>query len=394
MEPLAIKSKTINSDFIKSDFESFGFETMPIITQQTTTEVTEVKSQKGKDIGVDIKIFEPQEASSNNQWATLESQISSFVDGPIIKTDSSRMNIEGVDETTTIRKQSYSYTEKHTTYTEPTHTQQQLIDHSTTLIKEIHPHYEPVQLVVQSHSRNPSRTISRTHSRNHSQNNSLSNSCTYIKDIGAYSSSHFEPIALIVKKTSERSGSLPPVTKKHIRRYEIDDNEEEVYYYYTDRTSGTSLNNFDNKVTYYTERVGKPAFDEVELIIDGSSLQTEHLTTTKRVRDMSLPNRTRKIKIPINKNYQNVYRYEYEEDSGSDFISDYERPNKQVYYQHGDQTSTIKSTFVREKTDITTLPPINMTLEMKVQPTVELHLRDLDANEGNDIRLDCVVNGN
>jgi hypothetical protein len=313
------------------------------------------------------------------------------MDGPIIKTDSSRINIEGTDETTTIRKESYIITEKHITYTEPTHAHQQSIDHSTTLIREIHPHYDPVKLVVQSNSRSASRVNSRNASRNLSQNNSLSNSCTYIKDIDAYSS-QFEPVAIIVKKTGDRSGSLPPVTKRQFKRYEIADEEDEVYYYYTDRTSGTSLNNFDNKVTYYTERIGKPAFDEVELIIDASSLQSQHLTT-KRNRDLSLPNNSKRIRIPINKHYQNI-RYEYEEDSGSDFISDYEKPKRQMYYHHGDQTTTTKSTFISGKTDVTTIPPINMTVEMKIQPTIELHLRDIDANEGNDIRLDCVVNGN
>ena len=358
---------------------------MPIVTQEFIT--TEISSQKGQNIGFDIQIVQP----SQSQWSTLESQVSSFIDGPIVKTDSSRINVEGTDETTTIRKESYTFTEKHITYTEPTHTQQQSIDHSTTLIREIHPHYDPVKLVVQSNSRSASRGNSRNASRNISQNHSLSNSCTYIKDIDAYSAAHYEPVAIIVKKTSERSGSLPPVTKRHIKRYEIADEEDEVYYYYTDRTSGTSLNNFDNKVTYYTERIGKPAFDEVELIIDASSLESQHITT-KRNRDFSLPSHSKRIRIPINKHYQNI-RYEYEEDSGSDFISDYERPKRQMYYHHGDQTSTTKSTFITEKHDVATLPPINMTVEMKTLPTIELHLRDIDANEGNDIRLDCVVNG-
>jgi hypothetical protein len=356
---------------MKQETRDMSSQSQVRLAREAGIQIEPVLRDKGNQI-------EPKTKETSSQWA--ESQVSSFRDGPITySNNSSRYNID--DESTTITKQHFSYSEKHFSYTEP---QQQIVDHSTTLIREIHPHFEPVQLVVQS------------------QNRSLSNSCTYIKDIDSYSSkSKFEPIKLIVQKPSHRSGSLPPIASrnKHIRRYDLTDTEDEIFYYYTDnRSSRMSLdkeNRLDNKVTYYKERVGKLAFEPIELIIDASSLHSQQSSAThKRIRDLSLPNSTKRIKMPLRQQqqqqHQSIYRYEYD-DSSSDFISDRDYEKPQMYYQYGDKMSS-KSTFISEKSDVS-LPPINVTVEMKIPPTIDMHLRDIDANEGDDIRLDCVVSG-
>lgn len=379
---LFIKSKSSTSDFIRPT-ESIGIGTIPIVTkdfssQSKVTETREMSSQSLKretretgvqkesilrDKGLQI---EPKTKDNSSQWIHLEKQVSSFTDGPLpnVTTDNSTVT------------QHYTYTEKHYTYTEPQ--VDHSVDHSTTLIREVNPHFEPVNLILASKN--------------------LGNSSTFTKD---ESFSSKAPVKMIVQKTfSTRSGSLPPPSSNSKVRvtkmdYEYTDTEDDVFYYYTDRGSRVSLdkeNRLDNRVTYIKERVGKPTFEPIELVIDTSSIATQ-TATHKRVRDLSLPNATKRIKVPM-KQQQNIYRYEYE-DSSSDFISDrdYDRSqSRQGFSKNTIMTEYDQVSKITEKQD-KTLPPVSMTIEMKTSPAIELHLRDIDGSEGQDVRFDCVVSG-
>ena len=144
--------------------------------------------------------------------------------------------------------------------------QSNLIDYSTTLIKDVTPHYEPIELII---NRDQSMYGSGLHS----------SSSTYVREINE--SKNFEPINLIFHKPFHRSGSLPPLYTRHIHYGYAADSDEE---YYMDR-------GMNSKMTYYKEvdtRHSRPSFKPVELILDASSFTSEH-SGKKYRRDISLP---------------------------------------------------------------------------------------------------------
>jgi hypothetical protein len=167
------------------------------------------------------------------------------------------------------------------------------IDYSTTLVKDIHAHFDPVELIL--------------------QNKTLSSSSTYIRDDSPHRRhvNKYDAINLIIPKPSFRSESMPPVAKTQIRTVqETPDTDDEIFYYYTDRSVHankliTPLSN--NKVTYYKEIERKHShLQPIELIIDATSLQSKNVSS-KRVREMSLPTTTKHIR------QANIYLTDYRE---------------------------------------------------------------------------------
>jgi hypothetical protein len=167
-------------------------------------------------------------------------------------------------------------------------------DYSTTLIKDIHPHFDPVELILQSHK-------------------TMSNSSTtsYIRDESPRHRhvNKYDAINLIIPKPSFRSESMPPITRSQVKTVHdtAADTDDEIFYYYTDRSprgkeSLLVTPSTHNKVTYYKEIERKTsALQPIELIIDASSLHTKTISasataTTKRMREMSLPTTSRHIK--------------------------------------------------------------------------------------------------
>ena len=378
---LVIKSRSAHSDFIKPVSESIGIETMPIHTKdfsmQSMTQTREVSSQSYvitreasmqiqsdlRDRGSQIELPKTKDTGSQWQITTNEDRSSNIV--PIQVTTEEFKLDDGTNSN--ISKSYSSFIEKsYSTFTEPQ------VDYSTTLIKDVTPHFEPVELIV--------------------QNRSLNNSTTYIKEIDNIRLNKLEPVKLILSKTqqqstSTRSGSLPPSSRQKVRysRYDYSDAsvDDDVFYYYTGKSSADRER--DAKVVYYKEvetKAVKPTFEPIELVLQPTY-------SHKRIRDLSLPS-TKRIRVPLKQQQQqqNTYRYEYE-DSSSDFISD-SRQVQNTYYQIGSNNKSYSSEFEVENRK---LPTVDMKLDLKVPPTIEMHLRDIDAVEEQDIRLDCVVSG-
>ena len=379
--------------------ETKSVETMPLITRdlsiqsilpimrdsssqsQTATKETGIQIQtEQRDKGSQIEVIRTKDESS--QWLSPELvTITPIID----ETHISSSNL--IDESNVTH--SYSYTQKSVSYTndgevvETTTTTtnvpvdvQHHTDYSTTLIKDINPHFQPVELII---------------NRNEPQHVPLSSmatsSSTYIREIDGYqhrSMNRFEPVNLIVQKPIViRSGSLPPVVSrmnfKTRAEYDYVDSENEYYYY--DRMPGADYVT-ESRINYY-KPPSRPAFKPVELVIDASSIETN-----KRLRDTSLPTFvTKRIRSPPK--YQNLmtssFVYDYNDyDSSSDFVSErYAVPS-------GFKSS---STLIDRKVIETKLPTMEMTIDLKSPPTIEVPLRNATAVEGSPVRLECVVGG-
>ena len=266
--------------------------------------------------------------------------------------------------------------------------QSNIVDYSTTLIKDVQPHYEPIELII---NREQSAYGSGLHS----------SSSTYVREINE--SKRFEPINLIFQKPFHRSGSLPPLYTRQIHLSGYTDNEENEYY--VDR-------GMDSKMTYYKEierRYSRPSFKPVELILDASSLSSEH--TGKRYRrDISLPCKKRNSRMSTTTSYKKkIYNnssfiyddnltntYDYDSTS-SDFISDRDsRDSRYVKYLYSHSGPASRGYQYEDERVIKVeqkLPAMEMTIDLKTPPVIEHQIKCVTVYEGQTARLECVLNG-
>jgi hypothetical protein len=198
---------------------------------------------------------------------------------------------------------------------------QNMADYSTTLIKDVNHHFEPVELII-------------NRSESSVGGGGAMSSATYVREIEDFHTNNllrpplhqFEPVNLIFQKPFYRSGSLPPLVSRinYVKSsarsdFEHTDSDIEEYYYYADRSSRSRHhqhhNNYydqgflntmgfggvglggESKMTYYKgsveKRASRPTFKPVELILDASSVissSSDHqYYSGKRYRDKSLP---------------------------------------------------------------------------------------------------------
>lgn len=375
---LISETKTFNQSSSKTvSTESKSIETVPLLTRDLSIqsilipETRDVSSQSQsmstKETGIQIKTDVSDKSSQietvrtrdeSSQWHMPEidlERVSNVGHGsaPFVSTKDSHFSSSNVDESTITH--SYSYTQESVAYnstnlggTETTTTTTTTTipnsDFSTTLIKDVNPHYEPVELII-----NRSDTIHPT------------SSSTYIREVENFHHRplhRFEPVNLIFQKphsSYSRSGSLPPLIsrinfKSSATRSDFDHTDTEddsSYYYYSDRYYDNRENyscysKAESKMTYYKEverRNQRPAFKPVELILDASSLSD----SGKRYRDTSLPTMmSKRIRMPIKHQnlitssfiYDNNYDY-YDYDSTiSDFISDRAADERESRYRY------------------------------------------------------------
>lgn len=197
---------------------------------------------------------------------------------------------------------SYSFVQQSSVAYDSGLQQQNVADCSTTLIKDINHHYEPVELIINRGLGDIST------SQMHSHCGGMSSS-TYVREIEDFHNMNrpitsFQPVNLIFQKPFTRSGSLPPFASrinvmKSSTRSDFEQAEtdvEESYYYCADRFGhhhdhfggGGCMSLFDSgfgagggaesKMTYYKgciekrSTAGRPSFKPVELILDASSV--------------------------------------------------------------------------------------------------------------------------
>ena len=305
------------------------------------------------------------------------------------------------------------------------------IDFSTTLIKDINQNkhqFEPVELIVNSSAslRGPSPFAHHNMSSATSAHNS---SNTYIADVDEFHHkpmNRFEPINLIIQKPTcglGRSGSLPPIrsrinyksssVRNDFDHMETDD--EASYYYMQQQQHKENLHSYgpESKMAYYKEierRSHKPAFKPVELILDASTLSD----SGKRYRDSSCPTNMKRVRhLPAsttnNHQYSSssfIYDDTYENDSSnSDFISDRIDANEARFAKYSTSTSmhqqrssvsSIDDRYNRQErrhSREASYPKIEMTIDLKAPPTIDVPLKSVHANEGQTVKLECVVSG-
>jgi len=276
-------------------------------------------------------------------------------------------------------------------------------DYSTTLIKDINQHYEPVELI-----------LNRSDSAQSHHHHQAHSSSTYIKEVDHHQQqqqhqrqqiNRFEPVNLIFPRPFYgvgRSGSLPPVVsrvnyKSSTRSdFEHTDTEDDASLYYQAEKSVENKENMttysaESKLTYYKgiERKARPQFKPVELVLDASSLSD---AGNKRYRDTSYPTtaQSKRIRTPVTSSF--IYdnsNNEYDS-SASDFISsEQESKVRQV------RTSQVTANLEEKETKglAVKLPCMEMTIDLKAPPTIEVPLKNVHSAEGQFVKLECVVNG-
>lgn len=383
-------------------------------TKETGIQIQTDHMDKGSQIEVIRSVRD-----ESSQWKSPEVEIERITNvvresAPFATTEESRFASSNVDENSV--SQSYSYMHKSYSFnsaaggagaaastigaeTKTTSGH----DFSTTLIKDVHPrHYEPIELIINRDSSMCSAM--HTNAACNCSSSYIDSCCFHHRPLH-----RFEPINLIVHKC--RSGSLPPLISRINFRssaksdFEHTDTEDDTsYYYYADRSSFDKENyyysNNESKMHYYKEierQARKPAFKPVELVLDASSLSD----SGKRYRDHSLPT-SKRIRVPKNQNlftssfvYDNnsnyqYYDYDYDFDSSSDFISDRGTENKFKYASYKSSFSTMDQKQVKGETKY---PTMEMTIDLKAPPTVDVPLRNINVTEGHSAKLECVVNG-
>lgn len=266
----------------------------------------------------------------------------------------------------------------HSAYSSSYSQKSNVVDYSTTLIKDVTPHYEPIELII---NRDQSMYGSGLHS----------SSSTYVREINE--SKNFEPINLIFQKPYHRSGSMPPVYTRQIHHYGYTDTDDE---YYIDR-------GMDSKMTYYREidrRQSRPSFKPVELILDASSFTSEQSGKRYR-RDVSLPAKriSRSSKASCRKKIINTSSFIYDDNdsTSSDFISDRDsRDSRYVKYSYqsaGSRGYQYDDEIVREIKVEQKLPAMEMTIDLKSPPKIERQIKNVSVCEGQTAKLECILNG-
>lgn len=232
--------------------------------------------------------------------------------------------------------------------------QQPSVDYSTTLIKDINPHYEPVELILKG-------------------NKSANSSCTYIKEIGSAASSqsrfehqqHHQPslhTKYIVHKNINRSESLPPNSRMVAARsaYEYSsiygETEDDEFYYYTDKQPSGK----ENKTSYYKEPAPKK-FEQIELVLDSAEFQAQQQMSAKRARDLSLPAKPKRAK-------------ESEYDSDSEKMK--AKMSSFQFEAHSERRVA------------------HSGKDIQFAPVVEKHLLEsITVDQGEDVTFECVIKG-
>ena len=431
------KSSTITSSSTTtsalSTSKTIGIETIPIITRELSTQSAIPDT---KETGIQIHTDTTDKSSQIEQVRTRDgSSQSEFArnstvvvgSAPFANTAESRFSSK-------IESSSSSNVSRNFSYSQQQQQQQQSVafssssttgmigassssvsrtatiapvsaDYSTTLIKDINQHYEPVELIL-----NRSDSVHSHHAAAHNS------SSTIIKEVEDFNHHHhhhhhqqqqrqvnrFEPVNLIFPRPfygMGRSGSLPPVVSrvnyKSTARsdFEHTDTEDDSSYYYqhqADNKENYATYAAESKLTYYKgiERKARPQFKPVELVLDASSLSD---SGNKRYRDNSYPAsmQSKRIRTPVTSAF--IYDNSAEYDSStSDFISDQQLEAR--YKQ-----SSARNTSMEEKESrglAVKLPGIEMTIDLKAPPTIETPLKNVHSAEGQFVKLECVVNGN
>lgn len=321
-----LKSRSAHSDFIRGG----EHEIIPITLQTSDfAHSSSAIQSRGGEVNIQFQLPQPQQS-----YATGYQSYSSM-------NENANMSMH--------RQYHYS-TSGNASARHLYYDQQPSIDYSTTLIKDINPHYEPVELILKG-------------------NKNINNSCTYIKEIGSASSSQtrFEqPLhtKYIVHKNINRSESLPPNSRMVARSaYEYSsiygETEDDEFYYYTDKQDKEN-----KEATLYKEPPQKK-FEPIELVLDSAEFQSEQMTS-KRVRDLSLPAKPKRAKKP---GYESDY--DSEADRMKSKISSF-----QFEAQHSEKR-------VAHGKDI-----------IHFAPVVEKHLLEsITVDEGEDVTFECIIKG-
>jgi hypothetical protein len=465
------------------------------------------KSTTGSKLQVKEK-SQQQMGALNSQWGPPElERFSKEVHestAPFVASAESHFSSANVGENS--MSQSYSYTQQTVAYSNGAsknannasnlidnsassfgqHQHQHAIDFSTTLIKDINQHYEPVELIINRNEQTvPSALVDCSscsqmcmghchHHHMHGSHHHLHGS----RELLNCRCGH-EPVSVIIQKPlhhhhggcchHHRSGSLPPVASrlnfKSSGRSDFEENTAEFDALEStcccacacvctcaDRSmwqhqhqhqqqhchcmeSSTSSHYLNREFENTARRSSKLSFKPVELVLDASSSNTTSNVYDygKRYRDYSLPSlMSKRVKVPLkhenliassfiydnnnnnnttNTNINTFNDYEFEYDSQySDFISDQREAaalNKEVKYsasRFAPYGTTTKSVFSSvEEREITSgggarhkdqkLPAMEMTIDLKSPPTIDVPLRNINVNEGQTARLECTVNG-
>lgn len=401
-------------------------ETLPYLTRDLSTQAShpqmrDMSSQSSmntrdtgiqiqsdlRDKGSQIEVIRKRDGSS--QWSRpTELEIETFANignesAPFVsQSGGAYFNSSNIDANTS---SSYSYMQQSVAYNSSSN-----VDFSTTLIKDVNPHYEPVELIIGRSENNINHSGS--------VHTNLSSS-TYVKEIDSFHHKplqRFEPINLIIHKPNHRSGSLPPSCsrvnfKSSMARSDFehtDTEDESCCYVYADRPSFDQSYQSDRKMTCYKEierRSSRPVFKPVELILDASSLSD----SGKRYRDMSLPSaRTsgKRIRMPskhrtsLLTSSSFIYENDLDYDStSSDFISDryYDTAAKDSRYAKY-SSSFSKSSVHDEREKLVKvveqkLPAMEMTIDLKAPPSIDEPLQSITVYEGQTAKLECILNG-
>lgn len=438
----AVKQNTKLFSSITSE-KSVSIDTVPVTAKRESSVQPMVVIPQTKDTGIQIRTdvidnssqieaVKTRDESSQSEFATRVLNVAVESVAPFVTTTSeSRISSKSVEQTTSssnvTRNFSYSQQQQQNIgFSTSSSSTSGMIgassslssrntivpnnvassDFSTTLIKDINQHYEPVELIL-NHPH---------HHQVHAAATTAASSSTYIKEVDDFQHhlhqrqqlNRFEPVNLIFPRPfygMGRSGSLPPVVSRVNYKastrsdFEQTDTEDDSAFYYQADQNKENYASVTAATTYYKgiERKARPQFKPVELVLDAASL-SDSGQQQKRYRDNSYPTtlQSKRIRTPVTSSF--IYDNSNEYDSStSDFISDETRFKQQQQQQ---QTTTIRSTVSATMEDKETkglavkLPCMEMTIDLKAPPTIEVPLKNVHSAEGQFVKLECIVNGN
>jgi hypothetical protein len=447
-----IEKSNGESDFLENKIQSSNSSSSTKIARDISTQSKEQSlatretgikiKNESKDKSSQIEVVNTREESS--QWVSPEVEIERFSKvvnepgAPFVATAESHFTSSNVDENSI--SHSFSYTQQSVAYSSGNSKSANAvidsnfphIDFSTTLIKDINQHFEPVELIInRNESLNQNQYVATPILSNMS-------SSTYVREIDNFHQrnnlNRFEPVNLIIHKPLNRSGSLPPLVSRINFKssgrsdFEHIDAEDEYFYsnyadrfFYDNNTFMSSAERLNYIRELENRRASRLSFKPVELVLEAST--SSIYDSGKRFRDMSLPSLMgKRIRIPLKHenlisssfiydNYNTNYNYDYEYDYDtqySDFISD-QRYDKEIRYRYApyatkshfssveerEITSNVrpKTTTNNGKTIDQKLPAMEMTIDLKAPPTMEVPLRNISVQEGHIAKLECIVNG-
>ncbi len=420
----AIKSQTkqfSQTTTSTSESKSIAIETIPVATRELSTQSAIPSATRTVDTGIQIKTdlldqssqmdqVKTRDESSQSEFGNVKRASAQVIESaPFVTSSEARFSSKSIEQSSNVSRsfsfqqqqhQSLAFSSSSTsgflgaqqsTITSRPILQQQAkqsgsTDFSTTLIKDINQHYEPVELI-----------LNRSDSVHSNTGAAAISSSTYIKEVDQRHVNRFEPVNVVFPRPvygMGRSGSLPPVVsrlnyKSSARSdFEHTDTEDDSSFYY----QAENKENFSNvsyatesKLSYYKgiERKARPQFKPVELVLDASSLSD---SGNKRYRDTSYPTnlQSKRIRTPVTSSF--IYDQSTDYDSAaSDFVSD-----EAVRFKH----TSVRSTNISSNEDKNIkLPAMEMTIDLKAPPTIEAPLKSVHSAEGRLVKLECIVNG-